>query len=150
MRRVCREGDNKNPKGQMPNGSDHNAGYECDTNKGIGRTNPAHTGCQPTTTTPPTPPTPPTLPTPPDIGGEEAERCPDGSVKMPGVSCNVVAGVEGERPRPAGVTAPVAAPAEGVLPQTGAGSLDEALGLTGAAILLAGATTLLLRRRREI
>src|SRR3954463_6839046 len=43
--------DDKNPKGQMPNGSDHNAGYECDRNHGIGRTNPAHTGCK--TTTPP-------------------------------------------------------------------------------------------------
>src|SRR5436190_1332309 len=42
--------DNKNPKGQMPNGSDANAGYECDRNHGIGRTNPAHTGC---TSTPP-------------------------------------------------------------------------------------------------
>src|SRR4051794_10524392 len=42
--------DNKNPKGQMPNGSDNNAGYECDRNHGIGRTNPAHTGC---TSTPP-------------------------------------------------------------------------------------------------
>src|SRR3954449_398945 len=42
--------DNKNPKGQMPNGSDNNAGYECDRNHGIARTNPAHTGC---TTTPP-------------------------------------------------------------------------------------------------
>src|SRR2546423_1791905 len=38
--------DNKNPKGQRPNGSDHNAGYECDRNHGIGRTNPAHSGCQ--------------------------------------------------------------------------------------------------------
>jgi len=37
--------DNKNPQGQRPNGSDHNAGYECDRNHGIGRTNPAHTGC---------------------------------------------------------------------------------------------------------
>ena len=37
--------DDKNPKGQSPNGSDHNAGYECDRNHGIGRTNPAHTGC---------------------------------------------------------------------------------------------------------
>src|SRR4051794_27429698 len=37
--------DNKNPQGQKPNGSDANAGYECDTNHGIGRTNPAHTGC---------------------------------------------------------------------------------------------------------
>jgi len=37
--------DNKNPPGQAPNGSDPNAGYECDTNQGIGQTNPAHTGC---------------------------------------------------------------------------------------------------------
>src|SRR5947209_16909024 len=43
--------DNKNPKGQYPNGSDHNNGYECDGNHGIGRTNPAHTGCK--TSTPP-------------------------------------------------------------------------------------------------
>src|SRR4051794_33511332 len=43
--------DDKNPKGQYPNGSDHNAGYECDRNHGIGRSNPAHTGC--TSTTPP-------------------------------------------------------------------------------------------------
>jgi hypothetical protein len=40
----------------MPNGSDHNAGYECDRNHGIGRTNPAHTGCTTTTTTTTTPP----------------------------------------------------------------------------------------------
>ena len=37
--------DNKNPPGQMPNGSDANNGYECDGNSGIGKTNPAHTGC---------------------------------------------------------------------------------------------------------
>ena len=42
--------DDKNPgfnsgKGQMPNGSDHNAGYECDRNQGVGQENPAHTGC---------------------------------------------------------------------------------------------------------
>jgi hypothetical protein len=41
--------DNKNPQGQMPNGSDRNAGYECDRNHGIGRGNPAHTGCVPAT-----------------------------------------------------------------------------------------------------
>src|SRR3954468_14463454 len=44
--------DNKNPKGQLPGGSDHNAGYECDRNHGIGRGNPAHTGCTATTPTP--------------------------------------------------------------------------------------------------
>lgn len=37
--------DNKNPHGQMPNASDHNAGYECDTNHGIAKGNPAHSGC---------------------------------------------------------------------------------------------------------
>jgi len=37
--------DNKNPPGQAPNGTDANAGYECDTNSGIGRSNPAHSGC---------------------------------------------------------------------------------------------------------
>jgi LPXTG cell wall anchor motif len=42
--------DDKNPKGQYPNGSDHNAGYECDRNHGIGRSNPAHTGCTTPTT----------------------------------------------------------------------------------------------------
>ena len=43
--------DNKNPPGQFPNGTDHNAGYECDTNHGIGQSNPAHTGRQAVTTT---------------------------------------------------------------------------------------------------
>ncbi|MEY2423368.1 MAG: hypothetical protein QOI95_3435 [Acidimicrobiaceae bacterium] len=43
--------DDKNPgaakqtNGQYPNGTDHNAGYECDRNQGIGQSNPAHTGC---------------------------------------------------------------------------------------------------------
>ena len=45
------QADNKNPPGQASSGpSDHNNGYECDGNNGIGQTNPAHTGC----TTPPT------------------------------------------------------------------------------------------------
>ena len=44
--------DNKNPPGQMPDASDGNAGYECDTNHGIARTNPAHTGCQSSTPPP--------------------------------------------------------------------------------------------------
>jgi hypothetical protein len=37
--------DDKNPPGQYPNGSDANNGYECDGNSGVGRSNPAHTGC---------------------------------------------------------------------------------------------------------
>jgi hypothetical protein len=38
--------DGKNPPGQQPGGSDHDAGYKCDRNQGIGQTNPAHSGCQ--------------------------------------------------------------------------------------------------------
>ncbi|MFN2522606.1 MAG: hypothetical protein ABR614_04770 [Mycobacteriales bacterium] len=50
--------DNKNPPGQAPNATDGNAGYECDRNHGIGRSNPAHTACVAgTPTTPPTTPT---------------------------------------------------------------------------------------------
>src|SRR5262249_7841236 len=51
--------DDKNPPGQLPNtlaGADPNAGYECDRNKGIAQTNPAHTSC---TSTPPASPPPP-------------------------------------------------------------------------------------------
>jgi hypothetical protein len=45
--------DNKNPPGQAPNGpTDHNNGYECDGNNGIGQTNPAHTGCTGATSAP--------------------------------------------------------------------------------------------------
>ena len=44
--------DSNNPHGQAPDGSDHNNGYECDGNHGIGRTNPAHSGCHTSTTTP--------------------------------------------------------------------------------------------------
>jgi len=47
--------DDKNPPGQLPGGSDANAGYECDTNHGVGRGNPAHTACTPETP-PATPP----------------------------------------------------------------------------------------------
>lgn len=53
--------DNKNPPGQAPGPSDNNAGYECDRNHGIARTNPAHTGCKTAPTSPTTPP--PTTPT---------------------------------------------------------------------------------------
>jgi hypothetical protein len=46
--------DDKNPPGQANDGSDHNNGYECDGNNGIGKTNPAHSGCESTTTVPQT------------------------------------------------------------------------------------------------
>lgn len=38
--------DNKNPPGQMPDAAnDGNNGYECDNNNGVGKSNPAHSGC---------------------------------------------------------------------------------------------------------
>lgn len=37
--------DSKNPPGQATDGTDANNGYECDGNSGVGKTNPAHTGC---------------------------------------------------------------------------------------------------------
>ena len=45
--------DNKNPKGQLPNGTDSNNGYECDGNQGVGKSNPAHTACDPYSNTAP-------------------------------------------------------------------------------------------------
>lgn len=47
--------DEKNPPGQLPGGDDPNSGYECDSNQGIGKTNPAHTGCATQATPTPTP-----------------------------------------------------------------------------------------------
>ncbi|MCA1696035.1 MAG: hypothetical protein LC749_15650, partial [Actinobacteria bacterium] len=65
--------DNQNPPGQLPGGGDPNAGYECDTNQGVGQTNPAHSGCGPTPTPPPpptvSPPPPPTVSPPPPPPG---------------------------------------------------------------------------------
>lgn len=39
--------DDKNPPGQLPGPDDDgNNGYECDGNSGVGKTNPAHSGCK--------------------------------------------------------------------------------------------------------
>ena len=120
--------DNKNPPGQSKH--DHNKGYECDRNKGIGKTNPAHTGCKPKHEEKPDEekpdeekPVPPvTPPTPPTEAPTEAPRAP------------------------AFVAQPEeAAPAEGVLPVTGMGTLETTMGLAGTAMLLSG--MVLLRRR---
>ena len=64
--------DNKNPPGQFKDGSDHNNGYECDGNHGVGRSNPAHTGC--TSTPPPTCEEQGNCPPPPTC--EEQGNCP--------------------------------------------------------------------------
>jgi hypothetical protein len=86
--------DDKNPgynngKGQMPNGSDHNAGYECDRNHGIGRSNPAHTGCTTETVTPPPSTCPNGQPMPPSgkCGEESGQTCPNGQPMPPSGNC---------------------------------------------------------------
>ena len=129
--------DNKNPPGQMPNGSDANAGYECDTNHGIGKTNPAHTGCQPTTP-PPCVPTPeqPCVVTPPVVTPPVVSPP---SVTPPVVSPPTAAAPEAEA---------AVLPAAAGLPQTGAPA--DLAWLAGAALasILAGSGLLFGRRRR--
>ncbi|MDQ1396053.1 MAG: hypothetical protein QOG64_1312 [Acidimicrobiaceae bacterium] len=84
--------DDKNPKGQAPNGSDHNNGYECDGNHGVGKGNPAHSGCQsssPPVVTPPVTPNPKPMPDhgpkPPHVPGDnpghtDDKLCPNGQM----------------------------------------------------------------------
>jgi len=146
--------DNKNPQGQMPNARDDgNNGYECDNNNGIGKTNPAHTGCQltrsvcvencvsspplnvcvvtPTETCAP----PVARPRPPaDVAGVETVRPPAD-----------VAGVETVRP-PADVSASPPA----VLPATGSPDLLGLIGGSGMGLLMAGGLTIWLHRRNRV
>ena len=149
--------DNKNPKGQAPNGSDHNNGYECDGNHGIGRSNPAHTGCTGSTPQPPaTPQHPqhpqhPVTPRTPEAphssdsapGSAESSAHPKCSTSMTGTStgasahdadCTVVLGEK---------TARAAAPATPVTPRVRAVSAAS-LPFTGApitALAILGAAT---------
>ena len=166
--------DNKNPKGQMPNGSDHNNGYECDGNNGIGKTNPAHTGC--TTSNPPpcepTPannfcgnpppceaPGPPDCPTPRGCEAPGPPDCPNPPVDRPRPPVDL-AGVETEllpaaAVVPPGVTAPAALPTAqptalpAALPATGAPGGLGLFGLGGAGLVLAGGLTIWLQRRMK-
>jgi hypothetical protein len=163
--------DNKNPKGQMPNGSDHNAGYECDRNHGIGRTNPAHTGCTTTTsdcTTNPTGPgcqydgggdctTNPTGPgcqydgdgdctTNPDAAG--CDNSGGGTTCVPTKADNFCSDVLGEKQvRKPGVQGEKVVNTPGSLPFTG--SNVAALLMTGMAGLLAGSALLVAGGRRR-
>jgi hypothetical protein len=96
--------DNKNPAGQSPNGSDANKGYECDDNSGIGKTNPAHTGCLTDTDV--------DVPTTPEVP-------------------LVVLGETFTRTPPAVLSALTPAAPAGTLATTGAGSTLTTLALTG-------------------
>lgn len=146
--------DNKNPHGQMPNASDANAGYECDTNHGIAKGNPAHTGCAsapeegcvPTETVPCVPPE--CVPT-------ETVPCvsPPECVPTETVPCvPTVTVVESPRqPISQAVAAPasVVSPSAGVLPATGAPEILPWLGAALASIA-AGIVLLTTSRRQRV
>ena len=116
--------DNKNPAGQLPNATDDgNAGYECDTNSGIARTNPAHTGCTVAAST----------------------STPPGGAAVLGVTLTAPA------PAPAAEAVAPAAVAAAVRPAALAATgtrvdVTETL-LLGATLLVAGSLLLLLRAR---
>jgi hypothetical protein len=79
--------DNKNPRGQRPNGSDRNNGYECDGNKGIGKGNPAHTSCAPGTSVLPSKPKDKAAPcTVHGSGKDNGKNCPQQNPATPGTA----------------------------------------------------------------
>jgi len=157
--------DNKNPKGQRPDGSDHNAGYECDRNHGVGRSNPAHTGCAATV-----PPTPPKTCTDQTAKSCQPGEKPTDAGTPPGVVASTVPGslLAGTSTAPV-ATGVLVSPAEGVaavaaapaaaglnpLPTAAAaGQLDTsdqlvAGGFAGFAALLALGAGFVLRRRQS-
>jgi hypothetical protein len=134
--------DDKNPPGQLPGGGDPNAGYECDRNHGVGRSNPAHTGCR--TGTPTGTPTAPPSSSPGGPPSTHPGKPPGGS--PPAGS------------PPAGPSAPPGSPATAVQPaaQTGNGGPLASTGfsafpLVGIALvaLVAGAGAAYLGRARR-
>jgi hypothetical protein len=146
--------DYKNPPGQLPDGSDHNKGYECDENEGVGKMNPAHSGCAlggaPSPTSPPTTTvTPPAVPrpeSPPPKAGVEEQGDVQGIEQGPELP-------EAPAPPPAGAVIPVSAvvipAAEKLekLPVTGGQPLF--LGLLGLLMLVAGLGMARLLRTRS-
>ena len=123
--------DNKNPPGQLPGGSDANNGYECDGNSGIGKTNPAHTGCVPAVTE--TPVVPALVPV------------------VPVITDAAVLGVTFTAPQPASVLATEAsvAAAAPALAVTGPSFLTS-LALVGGALVFIGALLQWLPTRRRV
>jgi hypothetical protein len=108
--------DNKNPPGQYPNGTDANAGYECDRNHGIGRSNPAHTGCVGALTPTPTPTpggvTPPrSVSKPPSSTPPSTAVSPSGSAGAP--PQGAVSAAETKTPSGAAKTSPGTGPSSG-------------------------------------
>jgi len=166
--------DNKNPHaGQSPNGpTDHNNGYECDGNNGIGQTNPAHTGCKSSSggDNPPPDGNPPGNPPGGNNGGgngnttcdsgssaaacntapEVSVGCDGGVFNAASAACTEVLGITlvnaPVTPQVLGEALTASSP-KGTLPETGANVallIELALSLCGA-----GGGLLLVRRRME-
>ena len=130
--------DNKNPKGQKPNGSDDgNSGYECDNNNGVGKSNPAHTGC----TAGPSPSSDES----PSSGESAAPGAKGSDDSTPSAEVRGVQASQGKQG--ANRSAPKIAPSSGLLPNTGANTSLTVMFVAGIALLLFGLFALHLRRR---
>jgi hypothetical protein len=135
--------DNKNPPGQLPGPEDGNNGYECDGNNGIGKTNPAHTGCEAAPVAPP-PEAPPIAPPPPPKQPPPKPEAPQPPIKeVPPV---IAPEVEGKLISPPIDVTPPTRPGVNPLPVTGV-RLELWL-LIGFALMAAG--LYLLRRGRRL
>ena len=122
--------DNKNPPGQEvtdPMGTFPNNGYECDNNHGIGRTNPAHTGCQ----------------TAPAVCDETVEDCAPTGDCVPTEANDFCTEVEGnvnhrndQPPRVLGERTVRTPTAPEALPFTGAGRVPQLVAVSLVAMVL--------------
>jgi hypothetical protein len=134
--------DYKNPPGQLPDGSDHNKGYECDGNEGVGKMNPAHSGCVPSAPTPPAPSvTPPTRAVTPPTESPPESRPPQANVEERGEVQGVQQGPEVPATPPS-PPVPAAIPVSAVV--TPAAEKLEQLPVTGGQPLFMGLLGLLL------
>lgn len=149
--------DNKNPPGQSAN--DHNRGYECDDNRGVGKGNPAHSGC----VTPPPPPPAPQCPHQPDCPvkvvpptcfdhDDAVCRIPLRAVVVPVVEFVPVAFFQPALPVAVSGQTSIAQPPAASQPAVKAGSLPKTgwdmsgLTLTGFLLILMGTGGLLYHR----
>jgi hypothetical protein len=144
--------DNKNPPGQLPGGSDPNRGYECDANQGVGKTNPAHSGCGAVSGPPPNGGPPnggPPNGGPPNGGPSdrpEGGATPGGGGNVPGPPASEVRGVteqgQARAPAEAGKAVPVSAPAKPAADNAAPEAAGD-LPFTGYELLALGALGLL-------
>jgi hypothetical protein len=149
------QADNKRPGGQASqfNSTHRDAGYECNRNNGIGKSNPAHTGCKQ-----PTPSTPPGGSSSCTGSGCTSASCTGSGCTptTPAVPPAQVLGLEITRSLPG--SSPTAVPA--VLPATLVRSPSKTLPFTGAnvigmvmaalGLLLVGAALVLQFRRDRV